>query len=128
LRSDLESVDVEVLSGGTLGIGERGVSDAGGALRAVAGEGVEVGDLRDCQRDSGLEGDDAGELPSVCEFAGDAVGIEVMAGADGEIVGPADGGDVGDIAGGDVAVEAAIEGIGDRIVGDGAGEDGGVED
>jgi hypothetical protein len=52
------------------------------------------------------------------------VGIEVMAGADGEIVGPADGGDVRDIAGGDVAVE----GIGDRIVGGGPGEDGGVED
>ena len=51
-----------------------------------------------------------------------------MAGADGEVVGPANGGDIGDVAGGDVAVEAAIEGVGNGIIGDGAGEDGGVED
>src|ERR1700724_3555398 len=51
-----------------------------------------------------------------------------MAWAEGEIVGPADGGDVGEVAGGEVAVETAFEGVGDGVVGDGPGEDGGVED
>ena len=40
-------------------------SDAGGALRAIAGEGVEVRGLGDGQRDSRLQRDNAGKLPAI---------------------------------------------------------------
>lgn len=112
LRGLGEGGGVEPAGGGALAGGEGGGGEAVGALDAEASEGVEVGRLGDGNGAAGLGAGDTGDLP---------------AGGEGEFVDESGGKDVGDVAGGDVLFEAFIEAIGGLEVGDGTGEDGGIE-
>ncbi len=113
LRGGGEGVGVEPTGGGAGGGGKSGVGQTVGALDAEAGEGIEVGGLGDGHGAAGLEAGDAGDLPAA---------------APGEFVDEAAGKDVGDVAGRDVFFEALVEAVGSLESGDGACEDGGIED
>src|SRR5215471_17022088 len=92
-----------------------------------ARERIEIGRLSEGQWDAGFHGDNAGNLPTVCEFADHPRGMEPVSQTNGKVVNPTSHKEVGNIPVGDVLLQTAIETVSYRIISDRAGKNGGVK-
>ena len=107
--------------------GSAGSATRFGPLRAEAGEGVEVRDLRDRDRACPTGRWRCPRAASRPEDAGQALRLEPAARAPGQVPHEARHEVVGDVAGGDVALEARVVAVRDREVRDRPGQDARVE-